>query len=395
MLGVALRQLLLNMNDVPLHGDCLPQFEPVAAVFADGLHRHAEVGAALSIWYGGTCVLDLWGGYVDRRRIAPWQGDTLACVFSISKALTATCLLQAADRGLLDLDAPVAVYWPEFAAYGKASITVAQLMSHQAGLPGLHDKAPSMLLYDWSAMCAALAAEKPWWPPGQAHGYHARTFGFLLGEVLRRVSGKLPGQWLATEMVEPKGLALHIGLNTLQQARCAEILPARLSPGEEKHWPKGVQAMLRDLRHPNTLTYASFQNPSLPPGYMNTQAFRAAHIPALNGHGTARDVARFFSEIPDLLSATTLRRATTSHSHGPDRVLRSVTHFGLGYMLFTQEAPIGWPGCFGHAGAGGSLAFCDPHKRLSFAFVMNQMQEGVVTGGSTANACVRALQSVL
>ena len=173
------------------------------------------------------------------------------------------------------------------------------------------------------------------------------------------------------------------------------MLPARLKPGEQKKLSPAMQSMLKDFTDKQTPTGAAFQNPSLGPGYMNSEKFRAAQLPAMNGHGTARDVARLMAEVPNLLSEILFQKAVATVSRGPDRVLKARTHFGLGYMLYEEESPIGWPGCFGHAGAGGSVAFCDPQKKLGFAFVMNQMEQGVVSGGTTATACVQALQECL
>ena len=296
---------------------------------------------------------------------------------------------------MLDLHAPVARYWPEFGQSGKQDVTVAQTLAHRAGLPGLHEPIDRELLFDWDAMCNALAAERPWWLPGTKHGYHARTFGFLAGEILRRASGKRVGQWLADEICGPLDLDVHIGLAPAEQQRCADMIPARVKPGEQRQWPTAMRRMLQDFTDPSTPTGAAFQNPSLKPGYMNSAAFRAAELPALNGHGTARDVARLMGSVPQLLSPQIMREATQTHSRGPDEVLKSVTRFGLGYMLYADESPIGWPGCFGHAGAGGSVAFCDADRKLGFAFIMNQMQEGVVTGGTSATACVEALRGCL
>ncbi len=383
------------MSDVQVNGECLPQYEPVAQAFEEGFTAGRDVGAAVAVWRDGDWVVDLWAGHTDRRRSQPWQADTLACFFSVSKAVTATCVLQAADRGHLDLHARVSEYWPEFAQAGKQDATVTQILAHQVGLPGLHDPVEVELLFDWPRMCARLAAEPPWWPLGTKHGYHARTFGFLAGEVLRRATGRNVGEWLAQEIAAPLDLQVHIGLTAEQQTRCADMLPARVKPGEQKYWPPAMQRMLKDFTDTSTPTGAAFQNPSFKPGYMNGQAFREAQLPALNGHGTARDVAHLLGQIPQLLSAQTLHLATQSHSHGADEVLKSVTRFGLGYMLYEAESPIGWPGCFGHAGAGGSVAFCDPARDIGFAFIMNQMQEGVVTGGTSATACIEALQRCL
>lgn len=378
-----------------ISGHCDANFAAVEAAFSEGFERGRDVGAALAVWHDGKLVVDLWAGHKDRKRTLAWQQDTLVCCFSVSKAITATCLLQAVDQGLVDLDAPVARYWPEYACAGKEDTRVRQLLCHQAGLPGLHAAADKSLLFDWSGMCAALAAETPWWPVGSAHGYHARTFGFLLGEVLRRTSGLSVGQWLSQYITGPQQMDVHIGLAAADHARCADMIPARVKPGEQKNWPPAMQRMLKDFTDLSTPTGAAFQNPSLGPGYMNSAEFRSAQLPALNGHGTARDLARLMAQVPALLSPETFHDAVASQSRGEDQVLKSRTHFGLGYMLYEEESPIGWPGCFGHAGAGGSVAFCDPERGVGFAFVMNQMQEGVVTGGTSATACLTALRACL
>ena len=378
-----------------ISGYCATSFKGVEGAFAEGFASGREVGAALAVWHDGKLAVDLWAGHKDRKRTLPWQQDTLVCCFSVSKAITATCLLQAVDQGLVDLHAPVAQYWPEYACAGKQDTKVRQLLCHQAGLPGLRSAVDKSLLFDWDGMCAALAAETPWWPVGSAHGYHARTFGFLVGEVLRRASGLSVGQWLAQHIAAPQQMDVHIGLGAVDHARCADMIPARVKPGEQNNWPPAMRRMLQDFTNRDTPTGAAFQNPSLGPGYMNSAEFRSAELPALNGHGTARDLARLMAQIPALLSSETFRAALSSHSRGEDQVLKSRTHFGLGYMLYEDESPIGWPGCFGHAGAGGSIAFCDPERGVGFAFVMNQMQEGVVTGGTSATACANALQACL
>lgn len=383
------------LDSVGISGRCDAQFAGVEQAFADGFVNGREVGGALSVWHDGQCVVDLWAGHADRKKTKPWQADTLCCFFSISKAVSTTCLLQAVDEGLVDLDAQVADYWPEFSANGKAGITVRHILSHQAGLPGLHEPVEREMLYDWHGMCERLAAETPWWTPGTKHGYHARTFGFLVGEILRRASGDDIGTWLSQKIARPLNLDVYFGLSEVDQARCAEMIPGRMSAAGQRDMPAAVRRMMKDFTDTSTPTGAAFQNPSMGPGYMNTAQFRAAQIPALNGHGTARGVAALLENIPRLLSPQLLSQALETMSLGKDEVLKSISHFGLGYMLYAQEAPIGWQGCFGHAGAGGSVAFCDPQRNIGFAFVMNQMQQGVVTGGATATACSEALELAL
>ncbi|MFU8817232.1 MAG: serine hydrolase domain-containing protein [Pseudomonadales bacterium] len=379
-----------------IHGHLDPGFEPVAEAFLDGFREGRDVGAAVAVVVDGDLVVDLWHGHVDRRRETLWGEDTLVCMFSVTKAMTAICLLQAVDRGLLELDAPVSDYWPAFAAHGKSRITVRHLMTHQAGLVGFHQPVGRDLLYDWERVVQALEGESPWWEPGTRHGYHARTFGFLLGEVLRLCSGKTAAAWFRDQVAAPLDLDFWIGVRAHDLVRCAEMLPARMRPGQPPGSSASARAMMRDFNDLTTPTGAAFSNPAMGPGYMNSPAFRQAELPSMNGHGTARSVARMYDRLDDILSRDVLQQATTTQSLGPDAVLKSVTHFGLGLMLYHHDSPIGVrAGSFGHAGAGGSMAFHDPYARVSFCFAMNQMEFGVVTGGESATRVANALYDCL
>ncbi len=372
------------------------RFRSVGEAFLEGFEAGQDVGASLAVFVDGTPVIDVWNGYADRRRTIPWREDTLVCMFSVTKAMTALCLLQAAERGEIDLDAPVATYWPEFAANEKGTITTRQVLSHRAGMVGFHDPVDRDIVYDWGRFTEALAREKPWWEPGELHGYHARTFGFLLGEILRRVTGRSVGEWFAAEVAAPHGLDFAIGLASEDLQRCAELLPARMRAGAEQNLPPGAQEMMSRFNDLSTPTGAAFQNPSMGAGYMNTAKFRQAEIPAANGHGTARSAAAMYDALASLLTAERLAEATTTHSVGPDEVLRSTTHFGLGFLLYHDETPIGVrSGTFGHAGAGGSMAFRDPDANLSFCFAMNQMEMGVISGGTSATRCAKAVYDCL
>jgi CubicO group peptidase (beta-lactamase class C family) len=378
-----------------LDGFAHPEFSRVAASFTEGFDAGRDVGASIAVVRGGELVVDLWGGFKDRKASEAWTEDTLVCCFSISKAITTTCVLQAVDAGLIDLDEPITTYWPEFSTHGKKDITSRDVLSHQSGVVGFHAPTPRGIYYDWAEVCDALANESPWWAPRSAHGYHARTFGFLLGEVLRRASGITVGSWLSDRIAGPAGLDVHIGLTDADVRRCADMIPARVKPGESSAQSEAERRFVAQMRDPDSATWATFQNPNMGPGYMNKAEFRRAEMPALNGHGTARAIARFFAMIPELVSGDLLREATSTASRGEDRILCTPTHFGLGYMLHDDEAPIGRPGCFGHAGAGGSVGFYDPERDLAFAFVMNQMQEGVVSGGTSATRCVDAVYESL
>ena len=375
-----------------LNGNLDSRFDPVADAFRDGFDSGRDVGACCAATLDGELVVDLWGGFTDRRKSQPWRQDTLVCMFSVTKAMTAICLLQAVDRGLVELDQPVAHYWPEFAKHGKDSISVRQLMSHRAGLIGFHQPVSKEIYYHWEDMVAALAEESPWWDPGSRHGYHARTFGYLLGEVLRRVSGLTVGEWFREELAAPLKLDFAIGVPTADLERCAQILPTRVRAGEKTILPEPMQRMMRDFYDVSTPTGAAFQNPALGPGYMNSADFRQAEMPALNGHGTARAVARLYGNINELLSTSVIDEATRTHSLGPDEVLKSITRFGLGFQLYQEEAPIGIrDGSFGHSGAGGSMAFYDPESKIGFCYAMNQMQEGLITGGTSAMKVANSL----
>ena len=375
-----------------LNGTHDSRFDQVAAAFRDGFDSGRDVGACCAATLDGELVVDLWGGFTDRKKTQPWRQDTLVCMFSVTKAMTAICLLQAVDRGLVDLDQPVARYWPEFAKHGKGSISVRQLMSHRAGLIGFHQPVSKEIYYHWEDMVAALAEETPWWVPGTRHGYHARTFGYLLGEVLRRVSGLSVGEWFREELAVPLKLDFAIGVPGADLERCAQMLPARVRSGEKTVLPEPMQRMMRDFYDVSTPTGAAFQNPALGPGYMNTADFRQAEMPALNGHGTARAAAQLYGNIRELLSTAVINEATRTHSLGPDEVLKSVTRFGLGFQLYQEEAPIGIrDGSFGHSGAGGSMAFYDPDRKIGFCYAMNQMQEGLITGGTSAMKVANAL----
>lgn len=357
------------------------------AGFAEG----RDVGAALGVVVGGELVVDIWAGHTDRKKTEPWQSDTLCCLFSATKGIAAICVLQAVADGLLRLDEPLSAHWPEFNGGAKADITLRQVLSHRSGMVGFHAPVDGNLLYDWDGFCAALATEEPWWEPGSRHGYHARTFGFLLGELLRRITGLTISEWLMQRLAGPFELDLHIGLSDEDIERCAQMLPARLKAGAADI-PESARPMMRAMQDSGTPTWAAFQNPSPGAGYMNTTQFRQAELPAMNGHGTARDLARLYAALPELLPDALLAEATRVHSAGLDEVLLAPSQFGLGFMLHAEDAPIGvHAGSFGHAGAGGSMAFYDPAADIGFCFAMNQMQAGVITGGASAVACAEAV----
>jgi CubicO group peptidase (beta-lactamase class C family) len=293
--------------------------------------------------------------------------------------MTSICALRLVDQGLLDLDAPVAKYWPEFAQAGKAEVPVRYLLSHRAGLPAVREPLPAGSAYNWGTMTAALAKQEPWWEPGTKHGYHALTFGWLVGEVVRRISGKSLGTFFRDEIAGPLGLDFHIGLGAEHDARTAEMIPLEPPPpGERNVWAE----ILSDTE---SMTFKAFANPpdTMMPGTVNTREWRAAELPAANGHGNARALARVYGALAcggeldgvRLLSQAAIKMATTVQSDGPDAVLLGLpTRIGLGFWLTNETMRIG-PNerAFGHAGAGGSLGFADPDARVGFGYAMNRM----------------------
>jgi CubicO group peptidase (beta-lactamase class C family) len=365
-------------------GWCDPAFSAVRSEFAANFAERGETGAAVCVCAGGTVVAELWGGLADPQTGRRWGSDTLVNVFSVGKGILAACLARLAGQGRLDADAPVARYWPEFAAAGKDAITIRQLLSHQAGLPALRAPLRAGSMLDWNLMTAALAAEEPWWPPGSGHGYHVNTFGFLGGEVLRRITGQSPGAFLRAEIAGPLGADLHIGLPDTQHARVAEfswpLAPADATGpaavGSVPGSPGGAAA--------GDMIFSAYFNPPdfSGAGVVNTAAWRRAEVPSANAHATAAGLARLYAALAadgaldgiGVVAAAALAAATEEQVYGDDLVLRRPSRFGLGFQLTHPEREFGpGPGCFGHFGAGGSVGFCDPDAGLAFGYVTSQI----------------------
>jgi CubicO group peptidase (beta-lactamase class C family) len=368
---------------VDVHGHCDARFAPVREAFAAGFESGAEVGAALAIVVEGRPVLDLHAGYADLARTRPWQRDTIVNVYSTTKGIAALCLLQLVEQGKVDLDAPVARYWPAFAAAGKQELPVRWLLSHRAGLAAIRAPLPPEALYDWDAMTAALAAEEPWWTPGTKHGYHAVTYGWLVGEVVRRVSGRSLGSYLRTAIAGPLGADFHVGLPDQEHTRVAQMSPmAPPPPGA----PNFVEAFAKE---PEGLLARAFMNPPSMALGPNHAAWRWAEIPGANGHGDARGLARIYGALAlggaqdgvHVLAPETIERARQEQSAGADAVLQLSTRIGLGFMLpqAARDARFG-PSerAYGHPGAGGSLGFADPDAQLGFGYVMNKMGPSIL-----------------
>jgi CubicO group peptidase (beta-lactamase class C family) len=375
-------------------------FESVRQAFEDNFAERGEVGAACAVYLDGHPVVDIWGGTADLKNSRQWDRDTLALVYSTTKGVTAICAHRLVQEGVLDLDAPTASYWPEFAAAGKGSTTVRDLLAHRAGLPTLEPKLDRDEALAWPPPVDALAAQTPIWAPGTRHGYHAVTYGWLVGEVIRRVAGRSVGRYLAEEIAGPLGLDLWIGLPAAEEDRVARLVPPpalQISRDEMAAMPPEQLERLRAMADPDSLMQRAL-NPTDPPFSFNSRALHAAELPAANGIATARALARLYAATIGpvdgvrILDDATVAAATVERSAGPDEVLAVDTRFGSGFFLPSPFSPLMGPRSFGHAGAGGSLAFADPDAGVGFAYVMNQMQQGLAADPRPAAlvAAVRA-----
>jgi CubicO group peptidase (beta-lactamase class C family) len=368
----------------------------VRDAFARNFAEHGDIGAAYSLYLDGTKVVDLWGGVADRRTGAPYTDGTLQLVFSTTKGATAACANLLAQRGELDVDAPVADYWPEFAQAGKDAIPVRWLLCHKAGLPTVDAKLTIEEVYAWDPVIRALEVQEPFWEPGTAHGYHAITYGYLVGEVVRRISGKSLGTFWHEEFAEPLGLEFWIGLPPEQEPRVARLVA--MGEGDSAD----LSALLPDdmlIRRALSLNGAfgdvgaSFNDPAL----------HAAEMPAANGITNASSLARFYAALiggvdggpsEAVLTREQLDHARTCQTEGADQVLsfpgiELPSTIGLGFWTSSQFAPYGGERAFGHSGAGGSIGFADPEAGLAGGYVMNRMLAGIA-GDARSSGLIRA-----
>ena len=369
-----------------------PRFAAVRDAFVENFAQYGDVGAACCVYLDGRPVVDLWGGVADHTTNRAWDADTPVIVFSATKGVTATAVHLLIERGMLDADAPVASYWPEFAAAGKGGIPLRWAMAHRAGLAAVEGALSLEEVLAWDPVVRAIAAQAPNWEPGTAHGYHARAYGWILGEVIRRVTGHSPGRFVAENIAAPLGLEFWIGLPGPVMARRARMIPA----GE------GLPS-LTDLLGADSLTARVMNGPNNLFHYdtmWNRDDVLAAEMPSSNGVGTARALARMYAALIGevdgrrLLQPATVARATEVQSQGPDKVLIIPTCFGLGFMLQPIMAPDGGPRCFGHTGAGGSTAFADPDAGMSFGYVTSQLRFDMA-GDPRSRALVRAVYASL
>ena len=371
-----------------IHGVCAERFAGVRAAFEANFESGEELGARFCLVQAGEVVVDLWAGFADRQRTRAFDDRTLTAVFSTTKAVAALLIARLVDAGKLDYGQRVAEVWPEFGQAGKQDITVEQVMSHQEGLSGFPDEMDPALWFDWDAICEKLAAMAPLWPPGSASGYHPITFGYLAGEIFRRVDGRTMGTALREDLAGPLDLDLWIGLPDAQHGRVADL-----------QRPNG----LPNFGEVNAATKAAFLTPWSSPAGRGQAEWRRIEIPSANGHATAQALARLMGALANggwldgetILSPSLIAEASRERIHGQDLVLPFVMSWGAGFM---RNAPVKvWgPGeaTFGHSGWGGSCAFADPETGLAGAYVMNKQSTDLI-GDARARRLIEAAYAAL
>ncbi|MBY9020667.1 MAG: beta-lactamase family protein [Candidatus Lokiarchaeota archaeon] len=353
-------------------GFCDERFISAKRAFEKNFDLGLEVGASFAVCLDGELVVDIWGGFSDSAKTKSWEKDTIVNVFSTTKVITALCIHLLIDKGFIDVEAPVFKYWPEFAQATKENVLVKHLLSHSAGLPGFDEKIPGEALYDWDRITNLLASQKPWWKPGTKIGYHMTTFGYLLGELVRRVTGKSLGNFFRENIATPLDIDFHIGLSKNYDSRIADIIPP------EEVFAKWQVFLIKLLfRKAVKVLY----NPNMEDVDFNSRAWRSAEIPAANGHGNARSIANIGSILAcggmfnskKILSKSIIEKAIEPQISGRD-VIRLYTpeKFSLGFGLLDDKFFIG-PRSFGWGGAGGSLCVMDLEKKLSIGYAMNKM----------------------
>lgn len=360
--------------ELAIDGFTVPGWEGVRDAFADNFARHREIGAAVCVYHAGQPVADLAAGVADPATDRPYTRLTLQPFMSVSKGILAIAASMLADWKVIDFDAPVARYWPEFAQAGKQALPVRWLLTHQAGLAALDRPLSREELLSWTPVIEALEAQQPNWPPGTAHGYHSMTFGFAVGELIRRVTGQLPGPWVAEHISGPLGVECHLGLPAGPHGTVAPVLPFPPSDGR----PTTLRM------EPGSLPYRAsvgFTSPPLAPLEVNDPQIQAAQLPAVNGIGSARGLARIFAAVIGdvdgmrLMSARAMESATRELVRGPDLTAVAMTEsaLGLGFSLPTEDRPLGGPGSFGTVGLGGCRVWALPEAALAFAYLPNQL----------------------
>src|SRR5579863_8443453 len=365
-----------------IHGNCDERFESVRDALARNLDSGEELGASMVLDLEGAILIDVWGGFRDRDRTVPWTQDTITNVWSTTKTVTSLAALMLVDRGELDVDAPVARYWPEFAARGKQDILVRHVMSHASGVSGLEQPAVPEDLYDWTAATTRMAAQAPWWPPGTASGYHALNYGHLVGELVRRITGKTLKQFVAEEIAGPLGADFQIGAAEADWARISDVVPPPPLPFDFS------------VLDPDSPTVKTLTGPLVPAETANTPGDRKADIGAANGHGNARSVARVMSVVSRggevdgirLLGRETIDLIFREQQNGIDLVLGVPLRFGIGYGLPQRDILPWLPDeriCF-WGGWGGSMIVMDVGRRMTISYMMNKMAPGIIGSDRSA-----------
>ncbi|MDA1076299.1 MAG: serine hydrolase [Proteobacteria bacterium] len=375
-----------------IHGFCDGKFSRVREEFERNFDERGDVGASFAATVNGEFVIDLWAGHADAARTRPWNEDTIVNVYSTTKTMTFISALVLADRGELDFNAPVSRYWPEYAANGKEKTEVRHFMSHSAGVPGFAPVLSAAELYDWAGAIENLAAQKPWWEPGTQSGYHAITQGFLIGEVIRRITGKTMGTFFADEIAGPLDADFHIGVSPSDFPRVAQMIPA-----------PPVEGGAFGNMDPDSITARVFASTDLGNDAVNSPGWRQAEIPAANGHGNARSVVRAQTPLAnngsafgvDLLSAAGCKTMLEEQTNGTDAVLMMPIRFGMGYAFPNPLMPMSpsETGMF-WGGAGGSTIIIDQQNKACFSYVMNQMAAAIVgdvRGGALGKAFYESL----
>lgn len=382
-----------------VNGTVAEGFEPVRDAFVRNFEALGDRGAAVTVYRDGRKVVDLWAGTKDVDGTEPWQRGTAQIMRSATKGVAAAVPLLLHQRGLLDLDAPVGEYWPEFKARGKERVLVRHVLNHRAGLPVLdHPLTPEEAL-DPLKGPEAVAAQAPVWEPGTDHGYHALTYGWLLDELVRRVTGQGAGEWIAAEIAGPLGADLWLGLPESEAARAGRVGRVEAPEPATVLRARPKRSVTEAYTDPDSLTNRAF-GAITPFPDQNDPAYRASALPATNGIATADGLARFYAALIGeldgvrLFSPATADLARAEESAGPDRVLVVNTRFGLGYMLHGSASPFLGPGSFGHPGRGGALGFADPESGIAFGYVTNGLRK-TVTADPRAQALVRAVRGAL
>lgn len=401
-----------------IKGYCDPKFQKVYDIFLDAITSGFETGASLAIEYQGEMIVNLWGGYQDAKKTKAWEEETLVNVFSVTKGVTATCISRLIDQGQLDPNKRVGHYWPEYSCNGKENTKVSDLLCHRASMFGFKDGIPSGSFQDWDKFTHALQIQPPYRKPGTSQGYHALTFGWLVGELIRRVDGRTVGSYFKEEIADPLNIDFHIGLAESEFGRCADMLMLPMEniklPGEFLKYVPNFFLPLTLKNFKAALLSGDFkeafqEREGDDDNYINSHDWRLAEIPSANGHGTAKSLATLFGILSNgcerdgvsIMSEASLQLAITPHSSGPDSVLFGAPiKFGLGYELAQGIATVGNISptlnnkMFGHAGVGGAVAFGDPEKGVGYGFICNQ-QHNPKELYRTSNLLTEGLYSII